>query len=390
MDASHTGVRPAGRLRATQGTTNAAGVFQTTYTPSHIGEVVTITAAIGQVRLDVQLTVAVPGLAELGDGVNYVLIGFDNPYHPQGTNHWGTSQADVGLIQIADDYRDKYYAPNPIPDDKKLRYNDQSLPLGGKFDLAHHWAATGAHAEHREGINADVRCCGGDGAVPTDRWAELNEIFIRRGSTNTLDETETDMPHWHLRFEFGGQQAAITRNTGNFVDATWWGALDREATDNEWQDKTNRLTTAQAQGQSPTLDEARALERTLFQSPEYINRNRSDQEYVTDLYQAYLLRDPDSGGYNAWLSVLQNDNAQGLNGREHLLQGFEYSQEFANLIGGLEMMPTPDPPPTSCDPVQEQNCYNAGGSWDSATCTCIYEPPPDPCYGPSGSRPICQ
>jgi hypothetical protein len=80
--------------------------------------------------------------------------------------------------------------------------------------------------------------------------------------------------------------------------------------------------------------------------------------------------------------VLRNDNAQGINGREHLLQGFEYSTEFMNLVYALEASA---PPPPSCDPVEEQDCYYQGGSWDSASCFCtiIYEPPPDPCgaYG---------
>jgi hypothetical protein len=34
-------------------------------------------------------------------------------------------------------------------------------------------------------------------------------------------------------------------------------------------------------------------------------------------------------------------------------------------------------PPSSCDPVQQQNCYDDGGLWHSSTCTCSY--PQDPC-----------
>jgi hypothetical protein len=35
------------------------------------------------------------------------------------------------------------------------------------------------------------------------------------------------------------------------------------------------------------------------------------------------------------------------------------------------------PPPSTCDPLQEQNCYDAGGSWNSSTCSCYV--PQDPC-----------
>ena len=38
----------------------------------------------------------------------------------------------------------------------------------------------------------------------------------------------------------------------------------------------------------------------------------------------------------------------------------------------------PPPPPPSCDPVDEQACYNNGGSWNPSTCSCSYiNPPPD-------------
>ncbi|HYN83897.1 MAG TPA: hypothetical protein VER32_01505 [Pyrinomonadaceae bacterium] len=38
----------------------------------------------------------------------------------------------------------------------------------------------------------------------------------------------------------------------------------------------------------------------------------------------------------------------------------------------------PPPPPPSCDPVDEQACYNFGGSWDASTCSCNFF---DPCGG---------
>lgn len=35
------------------------------------------------------------------------------------------------------------------------------------------------------------------------------------------------------------------------------------------------------------------------------------------------------------------------------------------------------PPPSTCDPAQQQACSDDGGSWNSSTCYCT--PPPDPC-----------
>ncbi|MDQ3803395.1 MAG: S8 family serine peptidase [Acidobacteriota bacterium] len=34
---------------------------------------------------------------------------------------------------------------------------------------------------------------------------------------------------------------------------------------------------------------------------------------------------------------------------------------------------------TSCDPAQEQNCYDNGGVWNYTTCSCSFNPYPEPC-----------
>lgn len=159
----------------------------------------------------------------------------------------------------------------------------------------------------------------------------------------------------------------------DFVDTMWVGSLQYQPSDADLQTWTNTLTNAQAQGQAQMLTQARAFERSLFQSAEYASLSRSDEDFVADLYWAYLMREPDEAGYNYWLSVLQNDNAQGFNGREHLLQAFESCQEFQDVLNSL----VASTPPSSCDPIQEQSCYDNGGNWNSSTCSCTY--PPDPC-----------
>lgn len=317
-------------------------------------------------------------MQELSAGSNYVLFGFANtPEHPQGTNHWGTAAANNGLVQIADEYKNTFYGQNPIPENDKLRYNDQSLPYGGKFDLARNWSnGGGRHGEHREGINCDVRCCEAPGNVPNNRWAQLDAFFTLRGSTNTRDETNSIEPHWHLRFEFGQQQPAIVRNAGNLVDEAFWAILDREGLDSEWQERMDVLEGAQAQGQMQTIDAAKGVIGGLFKSVEYMNRNRSDAEFIRDLYAGFLLREADQGGFDFWLYRLQVENNNGFNGRERLVWAFGESQEFADLISGVAGSP---PPPPTCDPVQEQDCYNQGGTWNPDTCSCTFDP--DPCGG---------
>lgn len=180
--------------------------------------------------------------------------------------------------------------------------------------------------------------------------------------------------------EPGGPSAPAPggRTIGQFTQNVWLAALNVDTTDSERQYWTDRLTNAQTQGQPQLLAESRLFGRALFQSAAYAALNRSDEDFVSDLYWGYLQRAPDESGYNFWLSVLRNDNAQGINGREHLLQAFELSDEYRILVESLVAgSQTP-----SCNTFEEQNCYIQGGSWDSTNCFCtiIQPPPPDPCY----------
>ncbi|HXM46935.1 MAG TPA: DUF4214 domain-containing protein [Pyrinomonadaceae bacterium] len=157
------------------------------------------------------------------------------------------------------------------------------------------------------------------------------------------------------------------KTTEGMVDSFWVGTLETIADDSSYQYWTNILNTAQAQGSSELLIQSRALGRSLFQSSAYAALNRSDADFVRDLYYAYLQRDPDADGYAFWLATLQSDNANGLNGREHLLQGFEGSTEFMNLVSSLVATAALE---DACDPIDQQYCANTGGSWDPDSCTC--------------------
>ena len=378
IDAHHTGPRPLGRLAATHGTINANGEFQTTYFANHLSQTVTIrlTYNNSQTR-EVNINTGVSGLERLYDGTNFYIVG-DNTAHPD--NHNGTADANRNLHRIADDYKQEYYGAGVIPEDDKLRYNDQSLPFGGKFDLGPrrtrvpNWSDADSHDKHREGLNCDVKSGGvGPGIVPRDRWVRLTQIFGERGFS-VGDETAS-ANHWHLSYTGGQPQAAVERAAPDYIDSTWWASLDRQPNDDEWRDRLAMLESAQAQGAMPTLDAARGLNRALFQSVEYAMRQRGDEDYVTDLYATYMLREADAGGFNYWLGRLRSDNAQGLNGRETLLGAFAGSQEFVDIVTRLYGTA----PPHSCNPAERQQCINNGGIWDPDTCTCTVEP--DPCLG---------
>lgn len=71
-------------------------------------------------------------------------------------------------------------------------------------------------------------------------------------------------------------------------------------------------------------------------SLEFQARELADDQYLTILYQAFFDREPDDGGRQYWLSRLEGGVQ-----RNEILNGFLYSQEFANLCQEFGISPIP-------------------------------------------------
>jgi YD repeat-containing protein len=74
---------------------------------------------------------------------------------------------------------------------------------------------------------------------------------------------------------------------------------------------------------------ARELGRTLLESTNYLGRNRTDHWYVYDLYQVYLNREPDAGGWAFWEGLVPTF------GREAVRRAFDECDEFRNIVNAL-------------------------------------------------------
>ena len=69
-------------------------------------------------------------------------------------------------------------------------------------------------------------------------------------------------------------------------------------------------------------------------SPEFINRGTSDEEFLKILYQTFFNRQPDTVGFNGWLSALRSGTS-----RSAVLEGFIYSDEFSKLCNQYGIIP---------------------------------------------------
>ncbi|MCA1614559.1 MAG: DUF4214 domain-containing protein, partial [Acidobacteria bacterium] len=114
-----------------------------------------------------------------------------------------------------------------------------------------------------------------------------------------------------------------------FVQNLYYGALQRDPTAQELQDRTNELAAAGYQGKSQLLQKAKEIARSLFTQTAYeTSPYRSDSQYVTDLYYAYLHRAPDTPGLNNWTAAA----AGSVTNRSNVCDAFQESAEFSALV----------------------------------------------------------
>lgn len=106
----------------------------------------------------VALNIAIPGLVLLGATPNLHPFG-ETDTHP--SNHWGTSDMNSELVELADELRSVADSLAALPPSERpgsfptrLGVNDMSLSQGGLFDFVDAW--TNPHLTHRAGTDADV------------------------------------------------------------------------------------------------------------------------------------------------------------------------------------------------------------------------------------------
>jgi YD repeat-containing protein len=114
-----------------------------------------------------------------------------------------------------------------------------------------------------------------------------------------------------------------------YVQNFFVGALARQPQGYEQSYWNDIIRAAYARAQTSMVMAAREMGRTLFESAEYAGRNRNDHWYVYDLYKAYCMRDPDTGGWAYWESMVPSQ------GREAVRRAFDESGEFVYVVSTI-------------------------------------------------------
>ncbi|MCA1616381.1 MAG: DUF4214 domain-containing protein, partial [Acidobacteria bacterium] len=175
-----------------------------------------------------------------------------------------------------------------------------------------------------------------DGQTSPKAYVHVTPANVAGGYPNNYFNGSLDDVRVYNRALAGEEITALAGSGGCFKDVEgfvsdfYQGALGRQPNGQELREWVSRLT--QAQGYDQLLAEGKAMGRALFKSAEYAARGRTGGQYVGDLYRAYLQREPDQGGLDAWTNAV---NADPVNGRETALRGFEESPEFADKLAKL-------------------------------------------------------
>lgn len=107
----------------------------------------------------------------------------------------------------------------------------------------------------------------------------------------------------------------------DFVERCYTVTLDRSSDPDGFADWKGQLLNGKAVG-------VHVAYGFLF-SEEYTNKNKSNEDYVTDLYMLFMGREPDPDGFNDWVSQLKSGKT-----KLDVFIGFANSQEFYNICDG--------------------------------------------------------
>ncbi|HET9652828.1 MAG TPA: DUF4214 domain-containing protein, partial [Usitatibacter sp.] len=114
----------------------------------------------------------------------------------------------------------------------------------------------------------------------------------------------------------------------NLVMDFFRGILNRLPDTTAFNFWVGQLKTAQCQGPGAVYDAVNGMSYQFIFGAEYTNRNRTNVQYVTDLYNAFLRRGGDTGGVNFWVNQLNT----GAEDRNLLRADFIASPEFGARV----------------------------------------------------------
>ncbi len=123
----------------------------------------------------------------------------------------------------------------------------------------------------------------------------------------------------------------VARKEVDTVVDFYRGLLSRLPDDGGFASWVGQFHTAQCQGAGAVYATVESISSGFANSGEYANRNRTNAQYVGDLYNAFLRRGGDLGGVQFWI----NELTTGARTRAKVRQDFISSPEFTNRVNAI-------------------------------------------------------
>lgn len=121
--------------------------------------------------------------------------------------------------------------------------------------------------------------------------------------------------------QLGSLSAANKSQATEFVNRLYRIVLEREPDASGLDANVGKILSKKGTGALLVSD--------FFFSPEFLAKNRSNRDFVTLLFRACFNREPDSVGFNNWVSMLDKGYS-----RNFVLANFVNADEFKNLCAG--------------------------------------------------------
>jgi RHS repeat-associated protein len=246
-------------------------------------------------------------------------------WQTNGAGEWDWNRGAIG----------NYYSQNDINAQTNAARFNSGPENNGNLLRSEHWVPTDPNASY-DGVST----AGSTVATRSDySYDSLNRLAWMTESpfTSSTGFTQYDIAQTNNYDVYGNRTLDVdsvcggsqTLGTRAFIESLYQTVLNRGADFGGLQYYQAILRPAYAQGQAQLLASAKSTVAGFFNSQEYLNRNRSDEDYVRDLYHAYLNREPDQDGWNYYMTVLP------VYGRAAIRDNFANSTEFSNRVATL-------------------------------------------------------
>lgn len=278
--------------------TDPAGVI--VYTQDDKGNAICMQAPVNFNLRD--LTVSVPDDVDVEEVRAFVsriyTVALGRPAEEDGLNDWtnrlATGQKSGAEVAqgffFSDEFKNKEMPDAQFVDTLYRTMFDREADQGGKEG----WLTDLHNGVSREYVYR--------GFAQSDEFNNLcNRYNIRRGEVSL------------------GQPRDQNPRLTEFVSRVYYIALNRNSLD---EDGINDWCGRILGGANPS-----DVVWGIVFSDEFTNRKLSNEDFVKVMYRTYFDREADEDGFNDWMSQLSNGAS-----REHVVNGFSGSTEFANLV----------------------------------------------------------